>query len=77
MFESTVRFTDRSSNDEYPCHQVYFKIGGRVVRKSLHGTAQEKFQRGSVRLSDGTTMSNPPMQKCLVQMVKFAPSIMR
>ncbi|GFS48475.1 hypothetical protein TNCV_2297871 [Trichonephila clavipes] len=31
MFENNGCFTDRSNSDGYSCHQVHFRIDGRVV----------------------------------------------
>ncbi|GFU66747.1 transposable element Tcb2 transposase [Trichonephila clavipes] len=43
MFKISQRFTDHIRSDGYSCHQVHFKIDGRVVNSALKDPCSARF----------------------------------
>ncbi|GFV61458.1 hypothetical protein TNCV_2938001 [Trichonephila clavipes] len=60
MFENTGRFTDLCSSDSYSCHQVHFKIDGRVVNRDserfmFHQVLMHTSERLKIQLPPHST----------------------
>lgn len=81
MFENTGCFTGRSSSDKYSCHQVHFRIEGRVINKAVHGTLEKKnpvkINQINREVKQRDHHANQLVSECPVQMVTYTSSIMR